>query len=529
VFGQMAAVSGAAFRARLAELPVRERARFVAELYRARGWTAEVGTGDDAPLVSLIRDGQRRRLLLHVARRLSIPLPLPGSLSRGLSVPSLLGVGVRVPDGVDAVVTPRSGRPRGVPPDVSVIDGGALYERAVHGIDAAARERLFEQFFGRPAIGPDSDRAGGWNGADGPTGGSAPDAGRWRTLHVALGVVALVLVAAAVVGLPADSDVLGVRGAADGDPGDRSGIGTPTPFVGTGGGANGTGTAPDAGGTATPEPPPPDAYPPGVNESGIVDPEALLAAHARQLEFHNYRMVLTYSEYDDVGRIGERELVATVRHPRLARTSLSEQGAGFGVADPVPFTELFADGNAIYYRQETPEGTRYSIERGRMLAAQAAAFGRPYLTGALDVDSSRLVGSTVRGDERLFRISIRGDTDPRTEDVTGLLVVDGDGAVHQFRRQYAPSGSDEIQAEVTLLYEFGVGEVEPPAWLAEARRLLVDQSTAFVGNSGDGENATVDGSDGGPTGSGGAASAIDWLSGDGSSAPAAAPDPVPSS
>jgi len=450
----MATVSRGRFRAALAALDTGSFAAFVVDLHRTRGHDA---TRPDDRTVGI--DGCR----VHV------------------HVPGVTGW-ASVPSGVDAVVTPGTGRPRGVPSDVAVIDADALYERTVHGVDRDDRERLLGTVFDRPVTGDAVDRGVGDGGATtaAGTGTGTGTAGRsgWRVLHAVLAVVALGLVAAAVVGLPVGSDGPATQRAAGGDAGAGSAVGTATPFVGDGP-RNGTGERTDDGsaaGTQTPRPPPADAYPPGVNASGITDPTALLSAHARGLSDRDYRAVLTYAEYDDVGRIGRRKFVATVRKPDLARTSVTARGAGFGVADPVPETELFATGDTVYYRERVTNGTRYRIERDGFPLAQVAVFGQSFLVRALDVDASELAGSVVRDGDRLFRIRIRGDGHPRTREVSGTLLVDSDGVVRRVRHSYSANGSDELTAEVTLRYGFEDVVVDAPAWIDEARILLANSS-----------------------------------------------------
>jgi hypothetical protein len=162
-----------------------------------------------------------------------------------------------MPDGVDAVVIPRAGRPRWVPTGVGVTDGDVLYERAVYGVTAATRERLFREYFGESPVDTDDGAEAGLR--------------RRRRVHAAITVVALAVVVTAIVGLPGTPDTGGTQ-AVDGD------VTTPTPFIGSSADLS---TARKSIATLTPAST--DAYPPGVNESGIVDPSTLLDARAEVL------------------------------------------------------------------------------------------------------------------------------------------------------------------------------------------------------------------------------------------------------
>jgi len=426
-------------RAALRAAPGEAFAGFVVGVYRARGHDAAVV--DDRT----VRIDDRR---VHVHRPRRVPVPFPA----------------RIPDGVDAVVTPGTGRPWGVPPDVAVIDGDALYELAVFGIDGDDRRRLFETFLdGRPAdVAPDpGDPKGVAAASDGPAGDRPV---RIRTLHVALGVLALALIAVAVVGLPAVSEE-GARPSGDG-------IGTLTPFD--------AGVTTDRPASApTPVPPPADAYPPGVNASDLVDPEALLVAHVRGLDGLDYRLVMVYREfYTEHGQAGWRRLIATVDRPASARTSVETGRAVIGFDDPVPARDLYADGNAVYYRNWSQGRTRYRIKRPDRSPARTRVFGGPHLADALAANGSRLVGTTVRNGTRLFRLRLIGDADPEpfTERAIGVLMVDSQGHVHRFRRIYR-SETEPITIEVSLRYLRGSFDVDPPPWLEEARMASKNRTT----------------------------------------------------
>jgi len=440
----MAVLPSAAFRSALTDLSPAERARFVADLARARGRTARIEDGDE-PVVCIARGDRDRRLLIHD--------------------PGWRSVFRTIPDGIDAVVTPGAGRPRGVG-DVEVVDGDVLYERAVYGIGADDRERLFRDHLGRPAIVPGA-------GSAGPDG----DGDRsLRRLHAVIGLVALVVVAAALVGgVPGASDDSGTQRAVDGG----AGASTPTPFAGAGTVPSTTSTA-----TSTPfpelSPAPADAYPPGVNESGIVDPDALLAAHTEAVAGSPHRLVLTYTEFDDLGRTGQRRLVASVDRRDRLRASVSDSGAGVGIADPVPRWEAYADGATLYRRFPRYNGTLYRRDGGPTVPANVVVFGRSYLDRTLRIDSSRLAGTTVRNGTRLFEIVVTGDDDPRTADVRGRLVVDDRGIVRSFRRQYAANATGKLSATVSLRYEFARVTADPPPWLSRARAALGENVSAFV-------------------------------------------------
>jgi hypothetical protein len=194
-------------------------------------------------------------------------------------------------------------------------------------------------------------------------------------------------------------------------------------------------------------------------------------------------MVLTYSEYDDVGKTGQRQLVAVVGPPDRVRTSVTASGGGFGVADPVPRREVYAEGTTLYRRFPRYNGTLYRRDTGAIAPADVVVFGRAYLSEALRVDSSRLVRTTASDGDRLFRIAFAGDDDPRTVDARGLLVVDHRGVVRSLQRRYAANASVELSATVSLRYEFGNVDVERPPWLPRAEAALGENTSAFVPTS----------------------------------------------
>jgi hypothetical protein len=182
-----------------------------------------------------------------------------------------------------------------------------------------------------------------------------------------------------------------------------------------------------------------------------------------------------------VAMIGKRRLVATIGESSRLQTSVTAIGDVYGIADPVPQAETYAKGRRIYRRLPRHDGTRYQLEH----EVPNVTFGRSDLREAIQVDSSRLVETTVGNGTRLFELQVSGDEDSRTENVTGQLVVDDRGVVRSFTRRYdgdtaAGDAPANVSVTVSLRYEFVAVTVKPPLWLGEARRVLEENTSAFV-------------------------------------------------
>ncbi|MFB6218995.1 MAG: hypothetical protein ABEH77_07455 [Halobacteriaceae archaeon] len=395
----MAPLSRGAFRSLVGGLDAGEFAAFVAALWRARDRAVE-------------REGSL--LVVDGERRIWVESPGRWPLVRRADPP---------PE-ADVVVTRCRGRPPGAG-DRRVVDADDLYELALYGIDRGACTDIFERFFDRPP----AERASR----------TLPTAALGAAA-VALAVVAAALVVATGVGLPVLDD-RGQRGAeyagrAGGlvtnmtDAGEVSSADIGGASVGGGPGVDRAVPAVDnlALGAVT-------GFPPGVSPRGVVDAEALAAAHADRTAGRQYRLTLVQREFVGGNRTGVAREVVHVGPNTTARAVETE---GEFRRDPLIIDTPPRRGHPGRWRPgQEPYASR--VER--------------YLGWFLSVRESSVERTFVRDGRRFYVLSLSGEPWGGATDVTGTALVDETGVVHALRRSATIPGTN-VSTVVTIRYEF---------------------------------------------------------------------------
>jgi hypothetical protein len=409
----MATVSRDRFRAALDALSRDAFAAFVAAAYAARGHETSVEV--DATRVRV----DDRVLAVHTGR--------------GWRRAS-------VPDDADAVVTSGTGRPRGTPEGVAVIDADALRDLALFGVDAAARDALFERLDCEPTRVED--------------GGGRPVR---RVARLAVAVLALALIAAgALGGLPAD------------DRAPSAAFDTETVAPAT------TVTAFEGEAvTTTTTTIRVDGYPPGLNASGVTDPAALAATFAREISGEPYRLHLVYREHTGLSPTGSVEQTVRVRAPGEYLVERSVNGFGMGTAYPDAGPEAYADGRVRYERVMTGE-TNYTVTRVDTTGdvGRYAEFVATYVRGVLSGRSTAIVGTFVEDGVRHYQVWVRGGREgSRLGGVSATVVVDARGVVREIEERFVIDEASDVSGSVRFRYSTRGTSIERPWWLTNGTRV----------------------------------------------------------
>jgi hypothetical protein len=432
-----------------ARLSRQERVAFVGALLAARGWDVDV----DPPVVRVTREGKSK--VVAVARE---------ALVRG---PGLPRTSVDVVVGVDAARTERLATER----DARAWDAHTLYDMARHGLDPAATDRLFGDYFGqsseeveRPTapggVGADSEEHGatvpsseGRRGADvaqSDTAATSPVDGRRRWLVPLLVVVLLVaggFTAQALIGMPpADATTDGASA------GDGTAVG----------GNSGDDAPPTAASTATPVPELQPAVP-GLSTSGVIDTAVLARGHAAALTNRSFTMRITYAEQVDGETVGRAQEVVRVENRTTYRSTGVRSGNLTSALQPIIVRDLYADGDGRYLRQgggalrvggADDPGTGQVVERSRALVAWY-----------LSANDSTLVGRTRTADTLYYRVGVEGTSDPRAEQYRASGLVSEEGLVVRVDAFYRLPGTDRT-ATVSLRHvDVDNTTVARPGWM----------------------------------------------------------------
>jgi hypothetical protein len=240
------------------------------------------------------------------------------------------------------------------------------------------------------------------------------------------------------------------------------GGGTATPATGT----------PDATATPTPTPGPfgEASLPPGVDESGVTDPDALMAAHASTLNGSSVTVAIEFrltvnGTGQDIGLRG-KELPGTDRG--WMEVSFQD-GTG---------TYYTADGTT-YYREVVNESVDYGTTDGVSAIPDQPRFGADErVRTAVAAAEWEPVGTVERDGRTLFEFRATQVDPPNvntSSDATvasdGRLLIDQRGAVHHVSVNTTVEndrGTVEYGVRVTLS-DVGSTAVEEPSWLDNAR------------------------------------------------------------
>lgn len=237
-------------------------------------------------------------------------------------------------------------------------------------------------------------------------------------------------------------------------------------------GGDGGGNGDDAAPSTSPPRPTDGTYPPGVNENGIVDADALLSAHRSEMVRSGFvftfehRQVDEYSngstvvQIDASGEVRAEPVLAGFRE-RVERSVPVEETTGRWTNATGGYERTVADVTTydrLYSNASRRDTTHYQM--GRML----------------DQGEWRVVDVTHDGEWVVMESEVDGQG-VANDVVEGRLVVDGDGRI---RRLNATSLNSEHDADVegrvnhsrTVVYEVTTVDnvtVTPPDWVSEAR------------------------------------------------------------
>lgn len=244
--------------------------------------------------------------------------------------------------------------------------------------------------------------------------------------------------------------------------------------------------------TVTPAPVPTDAPPtppyrlaPGLAPSGVVDPLALVAAHAAVLRASSYAVRVEEHVATADGALVERRVIdGRFDGPSRYRVTLRRETP----RGPDPTSSLYADGERLYERLETTTGTRYYVPRERLdarLRWPEEPPGRPTqaesLYAALAGSTPGHAGTTVVDGESHHRVVADRATHASflaaweyvdtLESFRFAATVRGDGLVLGYDLRFVATVGGERRVVTRTARWTGVGEttVEPPDWYATAR------------------------------------------------------------
>lgn len=261
---------------------------------------------------------------------------------------------------------------------------------------------------------------------------------------------------------------------------------------------HGDGTDADADAVATPLATPPEpAFPPGVDEEGVVSPERLADAHRDELDGRSYRwvVVLRQSPVDGDGTESELRRTVVVENEtafRRNRDGVVDVLDAAGSRDSLGNLDasIYADGEHVYWRTVRGDAPVYERTDVGDLAAGTELFAlqaERYLVRYLSTDRTDVVGDE-RGDAH--RLVVRGTPERLASDVSNFSAVasvDRNGFVSSLRASYVvESGDTAHRVEFSFRYTaLDRAEASPPEWYRDARSATApsDSTAARTGRS----------------------------------------------
>lgn len=405
----MAAVSRVAFLRSLRTLGEDGLERFVADLWRARGWTVERSGG------SLVVEHPRRGVRRTVETR-AVPWWHPSPAP---------------PDGSDADLTvvnrPFPDAPR------SVVDASDLYEMVRYAIDDDARADLLASM--RDATDTAALRAFR----------RLPSVTPARVAAVFLGVTLLVTAVAGLAVLPTGGPA----------PADDRGPTTPP------------GTAVEAAGPTGPvTTADPGEFPPGLTVGGVSDPEALAAAHAGEVAGRPRTLVIRVEKYEDSRRWATYVERVVIQDHDVFASAIEFEGTADGLPPVTAATEVYVNGEDAAVNVEPPLASDPQAAADSVPRNPSAFLGRvrPYLRRALAVEGTDVVATRRGPNGTVYRVEGTHAPGLSGRDESVRAVVTSTGAVWTLRHEYERPVADG-SIVVTIDYEFGPTTVERPAWV----------------------------------------------------------------
>lgn len=409
----MPPISRADFAALFGDLSPRAARQFVADLYAARGWETRIE--DDAVVAE--RGDETRRFAVVTDQRVDSDAPNAERLA---------------------------------PEDV--------HELALFAVDRETCDALFREYFDRPLPenGPDWTVDRSQSAPTQQASVSSSGAGWWRPRVVAAALAVLVLFVAGAAGYAA----IGPTGS-DGGLGSSSVAQTPTSTPSTAAEAE-SGAEEEYPSLASRESTGSfgairDDAPPGLNESGITDAEAIAAAHARALRNSSYTWDITVRELQDGEGTTYREVVRIEEFRRYASTLDRAEDGGWA--------SLFVANEAVYAEGDTEyvSGENGTCKRRVRGADEFTTRGQRYLEWLLSVEESWIFDRFQRNGTTFYSVQLQGESYTGVENTTGSALISETGRVHALRRS-----SDTRQgAYVTVSLQYravGNTTADAPPW-----------------------------------------------------------------
>jgi len=216
--------------------------------------------------------------------------------------------------------------------------------------------------------------------------------------------------------------------------------------------------------------------PPGTDEGGIVDRQRLLDANMRQL--HQTDVTLIVNETEQIWISGKH----TYRSESNASYVVSTEGVARYTHRE---TRLEADARESWTREGyVANGTRYSLVDGEYHTSNWHAFEVRQSMATLPLRTKVLISSrwqparttTVSGVEAI--VFTHEPTDSASPSVE--MIVDARGLIHELRYRSESGQVDRRQRQVVFTYDLDPVadiDIEPPAWLEEARSATRNEGT----------------------------------------------------
>lgn len=438
----MAPIPKAAFAARLRGLSPDQFAEFVAALWEAREYDTRI-TGDR---VYVSRDGDQRELLIHhVAGHWRNTLDrLPGEWG---------STALTVSDADIVVTTASAGRTRRLDAAIEtrVIGIDTLRELLLYAIDPQQGDTIARQYLDRPARGPDEATTTDWTATHG-------------SRIAVLGAIALtvLVLTGGIIGTPGMTGVFGIGAQPIGN--GTSGTPIETPQAPSTSPATATVSM-----TPTSEPTP---LPPGLNATGLIDPEALIDAHMETIVGRSYTWTLTYQVFVRNARSVERREVVRVRRQSRYVTNVSGNTRKTDRADPTATVSAYGGGGFRYTKRETDNETRYqrTALTYRNDRSRYAVRSRVLLAKFLWGNHSARVSETQRDGDTVYILTLVDSTTDEDVSTTTTAVIEPNGFIRSLRWKSVATGQDQISVVISFRYtDVGATTVESPPWLAAAK------------------------------------------------------------
>lgn len=408
----MASVSRVVFTRYLRTFDADDLERFVADLWRARGWTAVPAEG--SLVVEHPTRGDRRTIAVRAVKwwRPSTSPPTGGDAD------------------LTVVNRPCPGAPE------SVVDAVDLHEMVHYAIDADARADLLARVHDRS--GSLTDRAIR----------RVPPVSAVQAVAVFLSASVLVAAVAGLTLLPTGVPAPAADGGA-------------TPRSGTAGDVDDRTEATPPGGPVNPE-----VYPPGLAAGGVTDPAALAATHAERVADRPRVLTLRVEKYEDSRRWATYVERVAVRDDETFVSEIEFQGNPRGFPPVTAATEVYAAGGSVDVNVEPTLATDHQAAP-RAAPNDPSWYTRrllPAIERALSINGTDVVAVRRGPNGTVYHIAGAVHRGLGGEDRAVTARVTSTGTIRALRHEYDLPVSDG-SINVTIGYEFEEVAVERPTWV----------------------------------------------------------------